>query len=26
MQFLGDGDEVPELAGLQRVHRTTIMR
>jgi hypothetical protein len=26
VQFLGDGDEVSELAGLQRVHGPTILR
>ena len=26
VQLLGDGDEVPELAGLQRVHRTDVLR
>jgi hypothetical protein len=26
VQFLGDRDEIPQLAGLQRVHRATILR
>jgi hypothetical protein len=26
VQFLGDRDEVPQFAGLQRVHRPTIRR